>query len=122
MQYRDLVIHTNAHTLVSYKELNNSPPIRKRLQLSEGVWLGPIEPDVAEMVMETCAPKTFGVTPPFRQFGQLYSFVRELPNDSDIYHWYHDHKLTAVIALSRLFILPSSALHMRPDSDMKRAA
>ena len=102
MLYRDIVIHTNAGIFGRDEELKEFPPVQQRVELSEHIWLGRLEPDIAKAIMDTCEPKVLGITPPVRQFAQLYSFVRELRGDNDIYRWDHDNELGAVIGLSRL--------------------
>lgn len=107
MQYRDVVIHTNAGIFGKEEDLKNFPYVQERVELSDQIWLGRLDPDTARTIMETCEPKTVGVRPPARQFAQLYSFVRELPSHDDIYRWDHDNELVAAVALSRL-IHPTS--------------
>ncbi len=102
MQYRDVVLHTNAGIFGKEEEWKKSPPVQQRVELSEHIWMGRLEPDAAKAVMDTCEPRVFGTPPPIRQFAQLYSFVRELPGYADIYRWDHDHELTAIVTLSRL--------------------
>lgn len=103
MQYRDVAIHTNAGIFGKEEELRKFPPVEQRLDLSEHLWVGRLDPDMAKSVMDTCEPRTLGVTPIYRQFAQLYTFVRELPRvDDDPYGWDRDNELTATIALSRL--------------------
>jgi hypothetical protein len=107
MQYRDVVIHFNAGIFGKEFELKKSPSITAPINLSANIGVGRIDPDTANKIMDTCEPKTFGVHPAVTQFAQLYSFVRELESDDDIYRWDHDNQLSATVALSRL-IHPTS--------------
>jgi|SRR6516164_287144 len=107
MQYRDVVIHTNAPIFGKEHEARKSPPIQERIELNEQVWIGPLDLETANAIMDTCDPKTLGVMPPVRQFGHLYAFVREIPGYADIHRWDHDNELAGVIGLSRL-IHPTS--------------
>jgi hypothetical protein len=102
MQYRDVVIHTNAGIFGKEGEMKKFPPVQRRIDLSEQIWLGRLEGEVAKTIMDTCEPRVFGIPLPVRQFAQLYSFVRELSAPDDIYRWDHDNELTAVVGLSRL--------------------
>lgn len=102
MQYRDVVIHTNAAIFGNEEEVRESPPVRQRIDLSQEIWLGPLELEAAKAIMDTCEPTASGVISPARPFAHLYAFVRELPGHADIYRWDHDNELTAIIGLSRL--------------------
>jgi hypothetical protein len=102
MQYRDVVIHTNAPIFGKEEEARNFPPVQERIDLSEQIWIGRIDLETAKAVMDTCEPKALGVMPPVRQFAHLYAFVREIPGHADIHRWDHDNELTGVIGLSRL--------------------
>jgi hypothetical protein len=97
MQYRDIVIHTNEAIFNNRQEFEKVPPIQRRVDLSDEIWLGPLESDVKQ-IFETCEPRVFGIPAPARQIGQLYSFVRELPSSAYIYHWDNDHELTAAFS------------------------
>jgi hypothetical protein len=88
-------------------DVGDVPPIYKRTDLSDQLWIGHLDAETAKTIMETCEPKALGLTPPVRQRAHLYAFVRELPSDSEILRWDTDHQLTAAIAISRL-IRPTS--------------
>lgn len=110
MHYRDVVIQTNECVLGKESVPIDLRPAKERVELSSGIWLGRIELDIAEAVMETCETKTLGITPPAAQFAQLYSFVRELPANSHIYRWDEDNQLTATLAMSRIVHPTSTGL------------
>ena len=120
MQYRDVVIHTNASIFGKEAEMRTSPPVQQRVDLSPEIWIGRLDSGVPKAVMDTCEPRVFGAPPPVRQFAQLYSFVRELPGYADIYRWDHDQELQSLRYLA-LSIRRSWVLHMPPGLDMNRA-
>lgn len=100
MKYQDVVIHTN-HAIFGNEAIEKEfPPIGERIDLSKDIWVGRLE--WANVVMDTSEPNAFGVTAPWRQFAQLYAFVRELGEQAEIYRWDDDNRLSSVIALSRL--------------------
>ena len=102
LQYRDVVLHTNAGIFGQQELMDRFPPISERIDLSDRVWIGPLDGETAKLVIETCEPKVFGMPEPVIQFAQLYCFVRELPTDSNVYHWDDDNELSAIVGLSRL--------------------
>lgn len=108
MKYRDVAIHTNSGVFGKEDETTRFPPIQQRIALSNDIWLGQLDLTMAKTIMETCEPRVLGTPLPVRQFAQLYTFVRELPEYSDIYHWDDDNQLTSVVGLSRL-IHPTSS-------------
>jgi len=57
--------------------------------------------------MDTCEPKVLGIPAPVRQFAQMYAFGRDLPSDLELHRWDHDHRLSRLVAISRL-IHPTS--------------
>jgi hypothetical protein len=108
MQYRDVVLHTNVGIFGKAAELQMLPPLDRRLDLSDRIWIGRLEGDIAKSLLETCEPRTVGLGPIFRQFSQLYAFVREVEQiDDEPYGWDRGNELGATIALSRL-IQPTS--------------
>ena len=102
MKYRDIAIHTNSGIFGNETEIRKFPPIQQRIDLSKEIWVGTLDSETAKLVMDACEPRVFGAPLPVRQFAQLYSFVRELPDESDLYRWDNDNELTAVVGLSRL--------------------
>jgi hypothetical protein len=102
MKHRDVAIHTNSGIFGNEEETRKFPPIQQRIDLSKDIWLGRLDSETARLVMDTCEPRVFGAPLPVRQFAQLYSFVRELPEQADLYRWDDDNELTAVVGLSRL--------------------
>jgi hypothetical protein len=107
MQYRDVVIHTNAAIFGKEDEVRESPPIQEWIALSEQIRIGRLDLKTANTIMDTCEPKALGLMPPVRQFAHLYAFVREISANADIHRWDDDNQLTPVIGVSRL-IHPTS--------------
>jgi hypothetical protein len=68
MQYCDVVIHTNRGIFGKEQEFKDFPPVQKRIDLAEDIWLGLIDGEMAMTIMDTCEPKVFGSSPPYRQF------------------------------------------------------
>jgi len=106
MRGSDVVIHTNTGIFGKEEEIERFPPIKQRIDLSEHMWVGKLEGKLAAIIMDTCEPKAVGMPSPVRQFGQLYSFVRE-PVYDDMHRWDRDNVLASVVGLSRL-IHPTS--------------
>jgi hypothetical protein len=102
MQYRDVAIHTNVSIFGAEELLRRFPPIRSRVDLSDQIWIGPLDSEIVALVMDTCEPRVYGMAPPVRQYAQLYAFVRELPTPSPMHLWDTDNRLAAAIAISRL--------------------
>jgi hypothetical protein len=95
------VIHTNTGIFGKDELLEQFPPVQQRIDLSDHVWLGRLDGDMAEIIMNTCEPKVLGIPESRRQFAQLYSFVRELVSD-DMLGWDQDGELMGVVDFSRL--------------------
>jgi len=110
MEYRDIVIHVNTGIFGNDAALKEFPPIQERVELSDQIWLGRLDREIAKLVMDTCEAKAFGIVPPARQFAELYSFVRDLPPNSDIYRWDEGSQLTSTVAISRLLHPTSTGL------------
>lgn len=102
LRYWDVVIHMGGDLSANNPDVGDVPPIHKRTDLSDQLWIGHLDADMAKIIMETCEPKALGLTPPARQRAHLYAFVRELPSESEILWWDTDHQLTAAVAVSRL--------------------
>lgn len=66
------------------------------------MWVGVVDQPVAKAVMDLCDSTCVGTPAPRRQYGQLYSFVRELRHACDLARWDDDHRLKNCVALSRL--------------------
>ena len=101
MQYQDVVIHTTSEVPFDEEDLK-FPPVERRLDLSDQLWVGLLDRDRAELIMDTCEPKMLKVITSVRQFNQRYTFVRELQDTNDPYGWDEDNELTTAIILSRL--------------------
>ena len=102
MQYRDVLIHTDASLARDYSHLKAFPPIRRRIDLSAEIWIGPLDAEVAKSVLDACDKRTFGPVPHVRMSHQLYAFVRESTDFNNSCAWDNDHRLEATVAVSRL--------------------
>src|ERR1044072_1220255 len=74
------------------------------LDLGGGIVIRELDQDTAELVMNACTPRGHYFVP-VRQFGQRYSFVKEVPLDEldeRHYAWETDGTLDDALTLSRL--------------------
>lgn len=70
-------------------------------QLGEGLWLGPVDPDLTEAVLAACERRGENFSP-VRQFGAPYGLVRGRAPSPEGLQFDPDNLLTAAVALSRL--------------------
>jgi hypothetical protein len=110
LRIRDVVIHTNSGIFGNEQSLEKFPPVSKERRLSDQILLGPIDAVFAKTIMDGCETTGHGMIPAVRQFAQLYSFVRDLPESSEMHEWDSDNQLTTCIALSRLVHPTSTGL------------
>jgi hypothetical protein len=108
MRYRDVLIHTHASLAWDSEYPRDSLPIQRRIDLSDQIWIGPLDDQLAKLVIEACDKRYFGPIPNVRMSRQLYSYVRELSLPDSDWNWDHDHVLETTVALSRL-VHPTSA-------------
>src|SRR6476620_1931452 len=101
MRYQDVVLHPNKDIFGKQELVEKFPPVSEGIDLAEDIWLGRIDGAAANLIMDTCDPKIIGMSPPTRQFAQLYCVVRELPENSDLYRWDQDNLLSSTVGLSR---------------------
>lgn len=102
MEIQDVVLATNEGLSRAPDLLTSQPPPRDRFQLADGLWVGSLDDAIAEKVLDSCEPPGCWVTRPVRQYGQLYTFVREQVPQTHIYEWDADLRLQTCVALSRL--------------------
>lgn len=76
------------------------------VDLGRDVRLEKLPRDLAKKVMEACEPRGYNLRP-VRQYGQLYTFVRQNPPDNPPLQWDSDSRLQECVAISRL-IRPTS--------------
>jgi hypothetical protein len=100
----DVVLHTNGGMFAPNAQqlLAAYPPVKNRVQAVAGLWIEPLNGPLAKAVMDTCEPKTLGVPIPVRQYAQMYAYVRELEPNADVVRWDEDHRLSSLVAMSRL--------------------
>jgi hypothetical protein len=82
--------------------LASFPPAKDRIEMGRGLWLGRLDADLAKALMDTCEPKVLGVPAPVRQYAQMYAYVRELHPSAELHRWDDDHRLSRLVAMSRL--------------------
>ena len=112
---RDVIICTTGDADADVDEFREHPPVgsplKKRMEgsadpvdLGRGLRLDRLPDDQAELVMNACTPRGHHFVP-IRQFGQRFSFVRELDVsewDRHPYAWDRDGVMTDALMLSRL--------------------
>jgi hypothetical protein len=82
--------------------LRSSPPVQDRIEMVQGFWMGKLDADLAKTLMYTCEPKVHGTPAPVRQYAQMYAYGRDLAPASEIHRWDDDHRLSRLVAMSRL--------------------
>jgi len=109
----------------TYQQLAAShPPVENRVRAVSGLYIERLDLQLAKVIMDTCEPKTLGVMAPVRQFAHMYAYVREVHPQSSVTGWDEDHRLSRLVAISRL-IHPTSvglryAARVSQDSDSLR--
>jgi hypothetical protein len=100
----DVVLHTNLGMFGPiYQRLAGAdPPVTDRVQGVSGLYIERLDLELAKAIMDTCEPKTLGVMAPVRQFAHMYGYVRELPPQTSVIGWDEDHRLSRLVAISRL--------------------
>jgi hypothetical protein len=100
----DVVLHTNVGRFAENAEqlLATLPPVTHRVQAISGLWIERLDFELAKAIMDTCEPKTLGVMAPVRQFAHMYAYVRELHPQTSTIGWDEDHRLSRLMAISRL--------------------
>ncbi|MBI2072373.1 MAG: hypothetical protein HYT81_04935 [Gemmatimonadetes bacterium] len=103
MRIQDVVIHTNEGLFQGPGvRIESIPPPAPLFQLATDLWLGKLDDEIAERVLDSCEPAGYGNEKPVRQFGQLYAYVREPAPAEPLYVWDSDSRLLTSVALSRL--------------------
>lgn len=122
----DVVLHTNSGMFApNYQQLTGAdPPVTDRVQAVSDLYVQRLDLELAKAIMDTCEPKTLGLMAPVRQFAHMYGYVRELPPQTSVIGWDEDHRLSRLVAISRL-IHPTSvglryAARVRQDDDSLR--
>lgn len=112
---RDVIVCPTFETNpVSPEELRAHPPVafnqphlggtREAVDTGRGVALARLRDEESELVMNACSPRGHHYIP-IRQFGQRYSFIREIDHNDGGYrrpHWDPDGVLWDCLSLSRL--------------------
>lgn len=120
VKVRDLIVcATDSSIDVPIEEVYEHPPIGEerypgldddrgefveRVELGGGITVEELDHDLAELVMNACTPRGHYFVP-VRQFGQRYSFVKEVPLEEweeRHFAWDTDGTLDDALTLSRL--------------------
>ncbi len=107
MRLRDVLIHTVSPDR-DPEHFRDFPPIQERVDLSEQLWIGPLDDNLSKSVIDACDKRYLGPIPHVRESHHLYSYVRELSRSDCMWNWDDDHLLEATVAISRL-VHPTSA-------------
>lgn len=104
MAFMDVVVQTN-HGWFG----NQTAPVppEKRFQLTSDLYIEKLDSVASNIVIEFGIPTGYEVMKPFKQYAQLYAFVRQIPEPASIHAWDSDQRLQTVVALSRL-VRPTS--------------
>jgi len=98
----DVAIFSNAYFADASEELKNQyTPPQDKVMFNTNLWLGELEHELAEKVMDACEPRGYNFIPT-RQYAQLYSIVNESPRDSHVDHWDSEELIQSIIAISRI--------------------
>lgn len=100
----DVILHTNLGMFApNYQQLVAiDPPVDDRVGAVDGLYIQRLDLELAKAIMDTCEPKTVGVVAPVRQFAHMYAYVRELQPQTSVIGWDEDHRLSRLVAISRL--------------------
>jgi hypothetical protein len=99
----DVVIHTTSPRIDP-----TNKPVKERFDLSNDLYIDRLPRELSDKIFPACIPAGYNFEP-IRQFGQLYSFIRDNPpktHDNDL-KWDSDQRLQLCLALSRI-IHPTS--------------
>jgi len=119
----DVVLHTNMGMFAAnYQQLAAThPPVNARVETISGLYIERLDLELAKAIMDTCEPKTLGVMAPVRQFAHMYAYVREHHPETSLIGWDEDHRLSRLVAVSRLvhptFVGFRYAARVRRNSD-----
>jgi hypothetical protein len=103
---RDVLVVPSPGHRANEEDWMANPPVDAAVDLGNGVVIERIEHELAEQVLEASTPRGLNFDA-IRQFGQLYSFWREVPQaeyEAGPFGWDRSQAITEVIAVSR-FVL-----------------
>jgi hypothetical protein len=115
---RDVIVCAAGEDIRTVEDWKANPPVGvaawvkafaqdnmvESVRLGREISIQYLDRDTAEMVMVACQPRGHYFFP-FRQFGQVYSFVREMPaseHEAHPYRWDPDGVLTHALMFSRV--------------------
>ncbi len=97
----DIALQTNGGLFRASSETWESIP-SQQYRLSDDLWVGPLESELAWKVIESCEPPGLWIAArPTRQYAQLYAFGRDVGHTDEI-NWDTDNRLYTCISLSRI--------------------
>lgn len=98
----DVAVFTNVGLQgMAIEMLTGQPHLSEKVDLGYGVSIAPIQPKVADYVLNLCSPHGFK-TKPKQMFHVLYAFVREADADDSGLKWDPGDYIQTAIALSRI--------------------
>lgn len=100
MLIQDVVIHTN--DFCQPEQVLTQPPYQGRFQLADDLWVGRLDDQISDTVLDVCDPPGLWARKPPRLFGQFYAYVREPIPAEKMYEWDTDNRLLTCVALSRV--------------------
>lgn len=110
---RDVLVVPSPGHRANPEDWLDNPPVEDRTDLGNGVFLERLrgtDADLPDQVMDAASPRGLHYKP-VRQFGQLYSFWREIPRAEwagpQMHAWDPTHAITEAVALSR-FVLDNA--------------
>lgn len=92
----DVVVHRTSPKIDPSKK-----PVKVRFDLSSDLRIDRLSRGLADKIFEACEPPGFRFDS-VRQFGQLYSFIRDIPPNISSLQWDTDQRLQLCLALSRI--------------------
>ncbi len=110
IKFRDIALFPSVE-IDDLELLQKYPILKKEIEISDDLWIAPIDRKLADKIIDCCEPRDF-FDKEKNQDGELegyrlpdfipYAFKREKPPDSDRFNWDIDDKLKGLIALSRI--------------------
>jgi hypothetical protein len=99
----DVAIHTTQHAQSeSEDDWELSPIVSVPFELSSDLRIDALDSETAKWILQHGDPTMSGGPHPALQFGQRYSFIREIRHQVGPFRWDEDSRLMRCIALSRL--------------------
>jgi len=97
----DIVLVTSPYPIRDDEATRDIVYFDQCCQLSDGIWLGSLDQELAEAILDACEPRGENFAP-VRQFGAPYGLIRLNAAEPKELRFDPDNLLGAVVALSRL--------------------